>query len=49
VVAVDVSKNAILIKGAIPGANRSVVTIRTAVKAQRKQPVAKTLVSYASK
>ncbi len=49
VVSVDVSKNAILIKGAIPGANRSVVTIRTAVKAQRKQPVAKTLVSYASK
>lgn len=49
VVSVDVSKSAILIKGAIPGPNRSVVTIRTAVKTQRKQPVAKTLVSYASK
>lgn len=46
VVAVDASKNAILIKGAIPGPNKGLVTVRTAVKAQKKMPVVKTLVNY---
>lgn len=46
VVAVDASKNAILIKGAIPGANRGLVTIRTAVKVQKSKAVAKTLANY---
>ena len=46
VVSVDESKNAILVKGAIPGPKKGLVTIRTAVKAQRKMPTAKTLVSY---
>ena len=48
VVSVDESKNAILVKGAIPGPKKGLVTIRTAIKAQRKMPAAKTLVSYAS-
>ena len=47
VVAVMPEKNAILIKGAIPGANKSLVTIRSAVKSHKKVPAAKTLVSYA--
>ena len=46
VVSVDVSKNAILVKGCIPGPNRGLVTIRSAVKAQKKSPKAKTLVDY---
>lgn len=49
VVGVDVSKNAILIKGAIPGPKRGIVTIRTAVKAQVKQAAPTELVSYATK
>ncbi len=47
VVAVMPEKNAILIKGAVPGANRSLVTIRSAVKAHKNVPAAKTLVNYA--
>ena len=46
VVSVDSSKNAILIKGCIPGPNKGLVTIRSAVKAQKKSPKVKTLVNY---
>ena len=46
VVSVDASKNAILVKGCIPGPNKGLVTIRSAVKAQKKAPNAKTLVNY---
>ena len=49
VVAVDVEKNAILIKGSVPGANRSLVTIRSAVKFTKNVPAAKTLVNYSAK
>lgn len=48
VVSVDASKNAILIKGCIPGPNKGLVTIRSAVKAQKKAPKVKTLVNYSS-
>lgn len=48
VVSVDVSKNAILVKGCIPGPNRGLVTIRSAVKVQKKSPKAKTLVNYST-
>lgn len=48
VVSVDTSKNAILVKGCIPGPKKGLVTIRSAVKAQRKQPKVKTLVNYSS-
>lgn len=47
VVAVDTAKNALLVKGAVPGPKRGVVTIRTAVQTQAKLPAAKELVSYA--
>ena len=43
---VDVENNALLIKGAIPGAKKGLVTVRSAVKTQRKARVAKTLVDY---
>ena len=46
VVAVDAEKNAILIKGAIPGPNKGVVTIRSAVKVSKSKPEVKTLVNY---
>ena len=46
VVSVDETRNAILVKGCIPGPKKSLVTVRTAVKAQRKAPTAKTLVNY---
>ncbi len=49
VVAVDVEKNALLIKGALPGANKSLVTIRSAVKYTKNVPAAKTLVDYSAK
>lgn len=45
VVAVDASKNAILVKGAIPGPTKSIVTVRSAVKAQKGAKVIKTLVN----
>lgn len=48
VVAVDAEKNAILIKGALPGANKSLVTIRSAVKYTKNVPAAKTLVDYSA-
>ncbi|MDD6302373.1 MAG: 50S ribosomal protein L3 [Bacillales bacterium] len=46
VISVDPANNAILIKGAIPGPKKSIVTIRSAVKAQRTKPVVKPLVNY---
>ncbi len=46
VVGVDASKNAILIKGAVPGAKKSIVTIRSAIKAQKGKPNVKTLVNH---
>ena len=46
VVSVDASKNAILVKGCIPGPNKGLVTIRSAVKAQKSSPKVKTLVNY---
>ena len=45
VVAVDASKNALLVKGAIPGPTKSIVTVRSAVKAQKGAKVIKTLVN----
>lgn len=45
VVSVDASKNCILIKGAVPGPNKSIVKIRSAVKTSAKA-VVKPLVSY---
>lgn len=46
VVAVDVERNALLIKGAVPGPKRGLITIRTAVKTQKNTPEAKPLVDY---
>lgn len=45
VVAVDASKNALLVKGAIPGPTKSIVTVRSAVKAQKSAKVIKALVN----
>ena len=39
VVAVDVERNAILIKGGLPGPKKSLVVIRSAIKAQLGTPV----------
>ena len=44
VVGVDVERNALLDKGAIPGPKKSIVVVRSAIKEQRKSRVAKTLV-----
>ena len=44
VVGVDVERNALLVKGAIPGPKKSIVVVRSAIKEQRKSRVAKTLV-----
>ncbi len=49
VVAVDVEKNALLVKGSVPGAKKSLVTIRSAVKFTKSVPAAKTLVDYSAK
>jgi large subunit ribosomal protein L3 len=50
IVAVDVEKNAIMIKGAIPGPKKGLVTIRSAIKEQLgEKQVAEQLVSYISK
>ncbi|MFA6739233.1 MAG: 50S ribosomal protein L3 [Bacilli bacterium] len=46
VVEADVSKNALLIKGAIPGPKRGLIMVRTAVKAQKNVPAPKPLVNY---
>ena len=39
VIAVDTERNAILIKGGLPGAKKSLVVIRSAIKAQLGKPV----------
>ena len=49
VVAVDVEKNALLVKGSVPGAKKSLVTIRSAVKVTKNVPAAKALVDYSAK
>ena len=49
VVAVDPANNAILVKGAIPGPRKSIVTLRTAVKAQKNVEQVKPLVNYSAK
>jgi large subunit ribosomal protein L3 len=46
VISVDVENNAMLIKGPIPGANRSLVLIQSAVKAQKKPQPERILVKY---
>lgn len=46
VVAVDDAKHVILIKGAIPGANKGVVTVKSATKTTKHIPPAPTLVDY---
>lgn len=46
VVSVDAENNALLIKGAIPGPNKGLVTVRSAVKNVRTKPTVKTLVDY---
>ncbi len=48
VVKVMPEKNAILIKGAIPGPNRGLITIRSAVKFTKHVPAVKELVKYNS-
>ncbi len=49
VIAVDTEKNALLIKGAIPGAKKGLVTVRSAIKAQKKPNAVKTLVDRSAK
>jgi large subunit ribosomal protein L3 len=46
VVSVDVENNALLIKGAIPGPKKGLVTVRSAIKDVHIKPTAKTLVDY---
>jgi large subunit ribosomal protein L3 len=46
IIAVDPTNNAILIKGALPGPKKSIVTIKTAVKVQKSKPVVKPLINY---
>ena len=48
VVSVDVENNALLIKGAIPGPNKGLVTVRSAVKVSRSKPTVKNLVNYSA-
>ena len=50
IVAVDVARNAILVKGGLPGPKKSLVVIRSAVKAQLGQaPVVKPLIDRSVK
>lgn len=46
VVGVDIEKNAILIRGAVPGPKKSIVKIRSAVKVQKGKKEIKPLVDY---
>lgn len=48
IVGVDVENNAILIKGAVPGPKKSLVTIRTAVKRPDAKVEVKELVNYSA-
>ncbi|MGM9873394.1 MAG: 50S ribosomal protein L3 [Bacilli bacterium] len=49
VIGVDVERNAILIKGGVPGPRKSIVTIRSAIKAQKGSPVVKPLIDRTPK
>ena len=50
VVGVNPEQNALLIKGAVPGPKKSIVTVRTAVKVQRgTKQEAKPLVDWTKK
>jgi large subunit ribosomal protein L3 len=49
VVGVDDAKNALLIKGAIPGPNRGLISVRSAIKFNKNIPAAKTLVDNTAK
>lgn len=46
VVSVDASKNVMLVKGSIPGPKKGLLTIRSAVKEQKKKLSPRTLVDY---
>ena len=46
VVSVDASKNVMLVKGSIPGPKKGLLTIRSAVKKQKKELSPRTLVDY---
>lgn len=48
VVKVDAEKNYILVKGAVPGPKKSIVMVRSAVKAQRGKPEVKELINYSA-
>ena len=48
VVSVDVEKNAILVKGAVPGPKKSIVVLQSAVKANLVKPNIKELVDYSA-
>jgi len=45
VIAVDTERNAILVKGGLPGPKKSLVVLRTAIKAQKGKPVVKPLIN----
>ena len=49
IVAVDIENNAILVKGAVPGPKKSIVTIRSAVKSEGKKVEIKEIVNYTAK
>ena len=44
VIAVDTERNAILVKGGLPGPKKSLVVLRSAIKAQKGKPVVKPLI-----
>lgn len=45
VVSVNAEKNYILVKGALPGPKRSLVTLRSAIKTQKSKPVVKEIIN----
>ncbi len=49
VVAVDPAKNCMLIKGCVPGPTKSMITIRSAIKAQKAPKVIKPLIDRSAK
>jgi ribosomal protein L3 len=46
---VNAEKNYILVKGALPGPKKSIVMLRSPVRAQFRKPVVKELANYADK
>ena len=48
IVAVDMTNNAILVKGAVPGPKKSIVMLRSAVKSEGKKVEVKELVNYSA-